>query len=174
MSKAINVEDYIEQHPKWGRELGELRNLFLSYELEEDIKWGRPVYMKDGENLFGLGAFKNHYAIWIFQGGLLKKNTDLLANAQEGKTQAMRQIKFDEPSGLDLKELAKYVDETISLHKQGKKITPQKKEVILATDLKVKFKEDQKFEKAFKDLTPGKQRENILNIFHRLKKRRQN
>lgn len=160
MARAITVDQYLEQHPSWKKELEDLRSLFLSYPLEERIKWGGPVYMMEGKNLFGLGAFKNHYAIWFFQGGLLEKNTSLLVNAQEGKTQAMRQIKFEKNSEVDYIELKKYIEESISLHKQGKKLPPSgKKEVIIAEDLKSKFKEDQNFEKAFRDLTPGKQRE---------------
>lgn len=160
MAKAINVEQYIEQHPKWHQELSELRNLFLSYDLEEGIRWGGPVYMKDGKNLFGLGAFKNHYGIWFFQGGLLEKNTDLLVNAQEGKTSAMRQIKFDASSVVEPKVLAKYLEETIKLHKQDKKVAaPPKKELKLSEELKAKFREDPDFETAFLNLTPGKQRE---------------
>jgi uncharacterized protein YdeI (YjbR/CyaY-like superfamily) len=160
MSKVNSVEEFLERNPRWNRELDQLRNLFLSYNFEEGIKWGSPVYMKDGKNLFGLGSFKNHYAIWLFLGGLLEKNTSLLTNAQEGKTHAMRQIKFDETSQPDLTELSKYVEETLSLHKQGKKfVMTQKKDLILADDLKNKIKEDQKFEEAFKALTPGKQKE---------------
>jgi uncharacterized protein YdeI (YjbR/CyaY-like superfamily) len=54
--------------------------------------------MKGGKNLLGIGAFKNHFGLWFFQGSLLKQNTKLLVNAQEGKTQAMRQIKLDKTS----------------------------------------------------------------------------
>lgn len=43
MSKVLNVEQYLKQHPNWEFELKELRNLFLSYEIEEGIKWGAPV-----------------------------------------------------------------------------------------------------------------------------------
>ncbi|HSP40393.1 MAG TPA: YdeI/OmpD-associated family protein [Gillisia sp.] len=160
MAKAVTVEQYIEQHRKWARELSKLRDLLLSYDLEEGIKWGGPVYMRAGTNLFGLGAFKNHYAIWFFQGGLLEKNTKLLINAREGKTHTMRQIRFDETSDLNLKELSSYINETISLHKQGKKISvPPNKEVILPEGLKTKFKKDPELENAFQKLTPGKQRE---------------
>ena len=90
MAKVENVAQFIEQHSKWSKQLMELRKLLASFNLNETIKWGSPVYTKDGKNLFGLGAFKNHYGIWFFQGALLKNNTEFLVNAQEGKTQAMR------------------------------------------------------------------------------------
>ncbi len=160
MSKVTSADEYIEQHPQWKKELTALRNLFLSYPLEETIKWGSPVYTMEGKNLLSIGAFKNHYAIWFFQGGLLAKNTELLVKAQEGKTQAMRQIKFDEGSDIDIKEISKYIEETISHHKQGKKISSSvPKEVIIADDIRKKFKEDNRFKTAFLNLSPGKQRE---------------
>ena len=160
MSKAETVDQYIEKHPAWSKELKELRNFMLSYNLEEGIKWGGPVYMLDGKNLFGLGAFKNHYAIWLFQGGLLEKNTSLLVNAQDGKTQAMRQIKFDRSFDLNLKELTGYIDETIALHKQGKKVAAAPpKEFKIAEDLKNRINKDDVLNKAFNNLTPGKQKE---------------
>lgn len=160
MAKAENVDQYLGNHPNWKKELSELRRLFLSYDLEEGIKWGGPVYMMDGKNLFGLGGFKNHYAIWFFQGGLLEKNTNLLVNAQEGKTQTMRQIKFEKTSKVDLDELKKYIEESISLQKKGRKVqAPEKKEVLIPEDLKNRFREDQSLEKAFRELTPGRQRE---------------
>ena len=117
------------------------------------------MYSLNSTNLFGLAAFKKHYAIWLFQGALLEKNTQLLVNAQEEKTHAMRQIKFDEKSPHELNELSKYVEETLNLVKQGKKIIPAKKELNLADGLKTKMAEDSNFEKAFNSLTPGKQRE---------------
>lgn len=159
MAKAETVDQYIENHPDWSKELKELREFFLTYKFQETIKWGAPVYSLNSKNLFGLAAFKKHYAIWLFQGALLEKNTQLLVNVQEEKTHAMRQIKFDEKSPHELNELSKYVEETLNLVKQGKKIIPAKKELNLADGLKTKMAEDSNFEKAFNSLTPGKQRE---------------
>lgn len=159
MAKAANVDQYIDQHPGWSDELSELREFLLSYTLEETIKWGAPVYTWKSKNLFGLAAFKNHYAIWLFQGALLEKNTALLVNAQEEKTHAMRQIRFDETTRHDLKELSKYIEETLSLLEKGKKIAPANKELQLAVAIKSKMEEDSNFEKAFNNLTPGKKRE---------------
>ncbi|WP_010228729.1 DUF1801 domain-containing protein [Gillisia marina] len=107
MAKSENVDQYIDAHPKWKNQLLQLRQLLLSTNLSETIKWGAPVYTKDGKNLVGISAFKNHFGLWFFQGALLQKNTELLVNAQEGKTQAMRQIKLDETSKIDLKLLKK-------------------------------------------------------------------
>lgn len=165
MAKIETVDQYLTLHNKWKSQLSKLREILLSYELSETIKWGAPVYTKDGKNLIGIGAFKNHYGLWFFQGALLKRNTDLLVNAQEGKTQAMRQIKFDINSELDPAILGKYIKETIELHVLGKtvKLAPSKK-VEIPVELISKMENEPEFHKAFKSLTPGKQKEYSLYI----------
>ena len=50
-------------------------------------------------------AFKAHFGIWFFQGALLTDDEQKLVNAQEGKTKAMRQLKFESMEHLQ-KELA--------------------------------------------------------------------
>src|SRR5690606_18674907 len=160
MAKAETVDQYIGKHPFWSKELNLLRELLLSYKLDEAMKWGGPVYMLDGKNLFGLGAFKNHYAIWFFQGGLLEKNTSLLLNAQEGKTQAMRQMKFDRSFDLNLKELTGYIGETIALHKQGKKVAEAPpKEFRIAEGPKNRINRGDDLNIGLNNLTHGKQKE---------------
>lgn len=55
---------------------------------------GVRLYILNGKNVIGLGAFKNHFAIWFFNGVFLKDEKQLLTNAQEGKTKALRQMHF--------------------------------------------------------------------------------
>jgi len=138
----------------------ELRELLNSTVLKETIKWGGPVYTLDGKNLVGNGAFKNHSALWFFQGALLQDNTDLLINAQEGKTKALRQIRFEAGSKIHTQELLKYIDETISLHRMGKEIKPDlKMGIFIPSELSDFFESNSELKKAFSILTPGKQRE---------------
>jgi len=165
MAKVENVDQFIENNSKWTNHLQELRYLLLSFNLTETIKWGSPVYMKDGKNLLGLGAFKNHYGIWFFQGALLKQNTFLLVNAQEGKTRAMRQIKFDKNSVLDIESIKPYIAEAIALHDQGKLVELAKPKAIeIPLKLNEAFSKDKNLKSAFELLTPGKQKEYSLYI----------
>ena len=165
MPKAETVDQYLKFNSKWAKQLKELRTLLLSYKLDETIKWGAPVYMKDGKNLIGIAAFKNHYGLWFFHGALLKNNTKLFVNSQEGKTQSMRQIKFDKNSVLELESLKLYIDETLSLHDQGKLIKKIKPKIIIAPfELKKAFLKNKKLKSAFNLLTPGKKKEYCLYI----------
>ncbi|WP_083932900.1 DUF1801 domain-containing protein [Gillisia sp. CAL575] len=140
MANALNVDEFIETHPKWEVQLIKLKELLLSSGLSETIKWGSPVYIKEGKNLVGIAAFKDHYGLWFFQGALLKKITKLLLNAQEPKTQVMRQIRFDNNSTFDLESLKPYIAETLSLHNQEKVIKKAKtKTVLVPFELKEAF-----------------------------------
>ncbi|SKB62918.1 Uncharacterized conserved protein YdeI, YjbR/CyaY-like superfamily, DUF1801 family [Salegentibacter holothuriorum] len=158
---AVNsVEQYIETHPYWGKELQSLRTVMQNTELEECIKWGAPVYTLEGKNVAGIAAFKNHCALWFFNGALLKENTILLHNAQEGKTKALRQIRFEKGDKIKPEILQKYLAEAIQNQRKGKEIKPvTSKELVVPSELKDALKEDNDLEKAFQQLTKGKQRE---------------
>ena len=76
--------------------------------LEETVKWGGPVYVADGKNIVGLGAFKSYFALWFFQGALLADQEKVLVNAQEGRTKALRQWRFE-----NKREIKTRLDQTI-------------------------------------------------------------
>ena len=155
------VEQYIEKHPKWEVQLTELRQMLLSTGLTETIKWGAPAYTLNGKNVVGLSGFKNHYGLWFFQGALLKENTALLVNAQEEKTKAMRQMRFEEGDELNCEVVRKYVLEAIQNQKEGKEIRIDRteKELVVPAELEAAFEADPSLKAAFDNLTPGKQRE---------------
>ena len=155
-----SFEEYAEKHQKWKEQLQRLRELLLSTELEETIKWGAPTYVFNNKNVVGLGAFKNHCALWFFNGALFQQNTELLFNAQEEKTKALRQIRFKENDQLQLSVLKKYVEEAIQLQKAGKEIKPKKnKPLTIPSELKEAFQKDTELKSAFEKFTKGKQRE---------------
>lgn len=155
-----NFEDYLEKHPQWENELRQLREIILLTNLEETIKWGAPTYTLNNKNVVSLGGFKNHYALWFFNGALLKKNTNLLVNAQEGKTKALRQIKFTKEDAIDSPSLKAYIEEAIELQKEGKFVPIQKnKELIIPMELTQYFQKNPEMEASFLNLTKGKQRE---------------
>ena len=158
-----SIEEYIQKRQKWAEEIKVLRDLLRSTELEETIKWGGPVYTLNGKNIVSIGAFKNHCALWFFQGALLEENTAALY--QEGKTKAMRQIKFEKGDELEVETLRNYILEAIRNQKQGKKIqhVPAKKPE-MPLELADALDDDQDLKKAFENLTPGKQREYSLYI----------
>ncbi len=160
MTDSKKIDQYIEKHSQWKKQLNELRAIFLQTELIEEVKWGAPAYTLNGSIVSGLGAFKNHYAIWFHQGVFLKDKKKQLVNAQEGKTQALRQWKFIAKDTIDSELVLGYILEAIENSKAGKKLKPKpKKELDIPKLLKNEFKKNKVFNNSFKKLTPGKQRE---------------
>lgn len=160
MKTPKDASEYIEGQPGWKEQLQTLRRLLTSYPFEETIKWGIPIYTLNNKNLIGLAAFKNHLALWFYQGAMLEKNTELLYNAGENKTKALRQIRFNERSEIDPGVIKKHVEETIELHKQGKELKPEKKEALEVPQiLQNEFDKNKDFRKKFYALTPGRRRE---------------
>ena len=75
------VEQYIEKKTEWQDELKSLRIVMLKSGMEETVKWGIPTYTVNGKNVAGLAAFKNHVAVWFFNGVFLKDKEKVLINA---------------------------------------------------------------------------------------------
>ena len=166
MKKVSSVEEYIENHEQWVDALTVLRTIINSTEVVETLKWSAPVYTVNGKNVLGLGAFKHHLGIWFFNGVFLKDEYKLLVNAQEGKTKALRQMRFASIQDIDKNVVLTYVKEAIENQKLGKEIKPTrtKKETIIPEELKQELKKDATFYSSFNNLTPYKQREYCEHI----------
>jgi uncharacterized protein YdeI (YjbR/CyaY-like superfamily) len=166
MKKVISVEEYIERHENFTDALILLRDILNSTELVETLKWSTPVYTINDKNVIGLGAFKNHFGVWFFNGVFLKDEHKLLVNAQEGKTKALRQMKFGSINEIDKNAVLSYVNEAIENQKAGKKIKPDrsKKETIIPIELQQILNKDSNLAKQFNILSPYKQREYCEHI----------
>ena len=166
MKKIHSVEEYIETNKHFSDALTILRNIINSTGLNETIKWNAPVYDLSGKNVVGLGAFKNHFGIWFFNGVFLKDEHNLLVNAQEGKTKALRQMRFESINDINKKAVLTYVKEAIDNPKAGKEIKPNrsKKETVIPKELKAVLNKNATLRKSFNALTPSKQREYCEHI----------
>ncbi|WP_417196251.1 YdeI/OmpD-associated family protein [Bizionia sp.] len=160
MKKANSVEDYIESHEKYKEALNLLRKIILKTDLKETLKWHAPVYTWQGKNVLGLGAFKNHFGIWFFNGVFLKDEHHLLEQAQE-KTKGLRQMRFESVHDINKDAVLSYVKEAIKNQKEGKEITASRKgkTVQIPKELEQYLKDNPTLKSAFMALTPGRQRE---------------
>ena len=118
-----------------------------------------PAYLCDGSNLIGFAGFKRHCALWFHQGVFLKDEAGKLSNAQEGKTQAMRQWKFSAGEAVPHGLLRDYALETIENHRAGKKVKPVSRPLQIPDELASAMREDAALREAFESLTPGRQKE---------------
>lgn len=155
------VTAYIEKKSNWKLELEKLRSTVLACNLEETIKWGSPVYMSEGKNILGLSAFKNYVGLWFFQGGTLKDTHRVLMNAQEGKTQAMRQWRFSTIDEIDSELIKTYIKEAVENQKAGNIIKPKRntKPLVIHPLLQKELDSNNEFATQFESFSLSKKRE---------------
>jgi uncharacterized protein YdeI (YjbR/CyaY-like superfamily) len=160
MKKVSSVEEYIEENTHFGDALKILHEIISNTELTATIKWNAPIYELNGKKVMGLGAFKNHFGIWFFNGVFLKDEQKLLVNAQE-KTKGLRQMRFTSINDISKNHVLAYVKEAIENQKLGKELKPErhKKETLIPLELKNLLSQDTQLKSSFNALTPYKQRE---------------
>jgi len=152
------VNQYIEKKSDWGKELKLLRKIILQTGMEETVKWGIPTYTEGGKNVAGLGAFKNHVAIWFFNGVFLKDPEDVLVNAQEDKTRGLRQWRFQSLDEIPAEKVLKYALEAKANQEKGKEIKPEKRKIKTPKKLEDALK-NKNLQAHFDQLSPGKKKE---------------
>lgn len=149
----------------WQAELEVLQSIIQKTELIKTIKWGAEVYTHNGKNVISYTGFKNHFAIWFFNGAFLKDEQGVLFNAQDGKTKALRQWRFTSIDEINENLILEYIRESIQNVEEGKVWKPEKSGSVKIPDLLLNaFDEDKKLKTAFDNITPYKQREFIEYI----------
>ena len=160
MPQSKTVEEYILNAHSRQDILMVLRDLLKWSELTETIKWGAPCYSLNGKNVVGLGVFKEHVAIWFFQGALLKDEGNVLINAQSDKTKALRQWRFVNAEDLDEELIIAYINEAIENERQNRRVKiSRNKKLIIPPELNEALSEDTNLRIAFAKFSLGKQRE---------------
>lgn len=160
VQKYQSVDDYFEGARIWADEQRRLREILCSTGLDEELKWGGPCYTYKGKNVVGLGAFKSYFGLWFHQGALLDDDADVLINAQEGKTRAMRQWRMHAARDIRAAVIRRYVQQAKSLIDEGKRIGPvRSKPTVVPVELTKALNRCKGATAKFRSLTPGKQRE---------------
>jgi len=162
MELSEKIEAYYGEEHHFQEGLAILRALALKTEAEETFKWSFPVYTIANKNVFGICRFKSHFGVWFFNGVFLSDLKNVLENAQEGKTKAMRHWKFENLTDVNEREVLNYMQEAIANQKMGKIVIPVKtktKTVAIPDLLKEALNHDDALKAAFKNFTPYKQKE---------------
>lgn len=161
MKKPANVDQYIDENEKWQEELTILRELMLSIDLDETIKWMFPTYMWNKKNIVAVCGFKDHFGIWFFQGGTLKDELKVLKNAQEGKTKAMRQWKMYKKEDIKEELILAYVAEAIENQKTGNiiKTVRTKKVLVIPPELQTALDQDSTLAQHFSEFSDYNKRD---------------
>jgi uncharacterized protein YdeI (YjbR/CyaY-like superfamily) len=143
---------------RWAAEIVELQRILSGFDFRVERKWGKPCYTMDGRNVVIIQGFKEYCALGFFQGALLKDPKKLLARL--GQVRAARVMKFTSAKEIAAKAatIKAYVSEAIAAAKAGMKVETKPAEYPAPDELKAKFREDPRFQRAFEALTPGRQR----------------
>ena len=100
-------------------------------------------------------------AYGFFQGCFLTDKEEVLENAQEGKTQAMRQWRFNELGEIDTILIKQYVLEAIKNSEEGRELKAKKntKPIIIPKELQLELDKNDRLNETFNEFSLSKQRE---------------
>jgi len=117
------VDQYLSEAKKWQEEMGKLRRIILDCGLTEELKWGKPCYTFQKNNIVIIQGFKEYCALLFFKGALLNDANGILIKPVEN-TQAGRQIRFTNAREIVEMEpvLKAYIYEAIEVEKAGLKV----------------------------------------------------
>lgn len=159
-----SVDWFFTKASKWQEEYSELRMLVLDSGLTEELKWGCPCYTIGKSNIVLIHGFKQYCALLFMQGALIKDPKGLLIQQSEN-VQAARQMRFTKIEDILKNKTAikSYIKEAIKINKAGLKVELKKTaEYKMPVEFKTVLDDMPELKKAFKSLTPGRQRGYLL------------
>jgi uncharacterized protein YdeI (YjbR/CyaY-like superfamily) len=163
--KNPSVDGLWRREEKWREEFEALRAVALDSELKEEVKWYQACYTLQGKNVVLIHGFKEFCALMFFKGALLKDSKRILATP--GQHQAARQLRFTNVQEIvEKKPLIKaYIREAIEAEKAGLKVKLKTTaEFKVPGEFQEKLDKNSALEKAFRALTPGRQRQYIFHF----------
>jgi uncharacterized protein YdeI (YjbR/CyaY-like superfamily) len=160
------VDGFIRRAKTWQKEMEELRRIILGCQLCEELKWGKPCYTFEQNNIVVIQPFKEYLAIMFFKGALLKDRRGILTKPGQN-TQAGRQIRFANLAEIvEMASLVKaYLQEAIEVDKAGLKVNLKTtSDYAVPDEFQTKLDTIPALKTAFDSLTPGRQRAYILHF----------
>lgn len=155
-----SIPDWKRYHAQWEDAIEKIQQILHELPLDREFKWGSDVYTYQGKNVVSYGGFKNHFAIWFYNGVFLKDKDSVLITASGGKTKSLRQWRFQSADEIDTVKIKNYLQEAIQTVIDGKEIKPEKSVLHQPSGLlKETLTKDPSFQRAFDKLSPGKQKE---------------
>ncbi|MEI6875424.1 MAG: YdeI family protein [Spirochaetota bacterium] len=154
------VDAFIGRAKQWKDEFVKLREIILSCQLTEELKWGQPCYTFQDSNIVLIHGFKDYCAILFHKGALLKDAKGILIQQTEN-VQSARQVRFT-----GVKEIVKlekalkaYILEAIEVEKAGLKVEFKKTaDFKVPEEFQTRLDSDPALKAAFEALTPGRQK----------------
>ncbi|WP_232164543.1 YdeI/OmpD-associated family protein [Staphylococcus xylosus] len=162
----MKVDAFIDRLKQWQDEFKLMREIIRETELVEDYKWMHPCYTLEGKNVVIVQDFK-HYCALLFEKGTIMEDPYQTLIQQTKNVQAARQLRFESLEDIERRreEIKWYIEEAIRIEKSGEKVPMKEtKDYEMPVELQAKFEERPELEKAFHQLTPGRQRQYMYYI----------
>lgn len=149
---------------RWSAEYAALRQMCLASGLNEELKWGQACYDVQGSNVVLIHGFKDYCALLFMKGALLKDPKGILIQ-QTKNVQAARQIRFTGLADIERQRatVTAYIREAIAVEKSGAKVQMRTAaQFDVPEELQMRLDDDPALAKAFRALTPGRQKGYLL------------
>lgn len=158
------VSAFIAGATRWRLEMEAVRPTLLDGGLDEEVKWGKPCYSHDGDNVVILQPMKELLSVMFFKGVMLSDPTGILTE-QGPNSHAARRIVITSVDDAErvVPALRDLVGEAIDAA-HVKLTAPPRTQPMLAPELAARLASDPELAAAFERLTPGRQREMHLFI----------
>jgi len=158
------VDAFLSKQKNWKDEFEKLRTIIVGSGLTEELKWGTPCYTFQNRNVVLMHGFKNYCALLFFKGALLKDPDGILIQ-QTPHVQSARHLRFT-----SVREIVKmkttlkaYLNEAVEVEKAGLKVNfKETSEFTVPEEFQNKLNDSAALKKAFRALTPGRQRAYLL------------
>lgn len=159
-----DVDTYVENAERWREEMIALRRELLDCGLEEALKWGKPCYARDGENIAIMQPMSRFLALMFFKGALLD-DPDGALKAQGPNSRAAKRLEFTEADDIAAAapQLRALVQSAVEVERSGVQLPPRP-ELELPEELTEALAADDELSAAFDGLTPGRQRGYVIHI----------
>ncbi len=162
MNPGVNW--FFDKSTKWQDAYQELRELVLSFDLVEELKWGCPCYTLNKNNVVLIHGFKDYCALLFMKGAMMNDPKNILVQQTEN-VQSARQLRFT-----NLNEIIKqkaviksYIKNATEVERSGAKIEMKKtSEYKIPDEFLTALNEISELKSAFDKLTAGRQNGYLL------------
>ena len=159
-----NVNWFFDKSTKWQEAYLELRELVLSFDFTEELKWGCPCYTFEKNNVVLIHGFKDYCALLFMKGAIMKDPKNILVQQTEN-VQSARQVRFTNLDEIIKQQsvIKSYLKNAIEVEKSGEKVKLKKTvEYKMPEEFQTALNEMTDLKIAFEKLTPGRQKGYLL------------
>ncbi len=158
------VAEFVRRAPSWRNEIQKLRSILLECRLDEDLKWGKPCFSLQGNNVAIIQPFKTQCSLMFFRGALLEDPSGLLRRPGEN-SRAARRLEFTSEAAIRKNVVKSYVKQAMAIERAGLRIDwKAQDQPEPSPELTHVLQQDRQLERAFRALTPGRQRGYLLHF----------